>query len=182
MDAPSFPSDLYAIKSHIRYHGLDPDTTLILLEPRSGEHLLRQEEIQALITREGESLALLFLSGVNFLTGQLHDMEAITDLAHRQGCLVGYDLAHAAGNIPLELHRWNVDFAVGCSYKYLCSGPGGPGFAYVHKSHHKKHYSRFSGWWGNDPETRFTDPIFNLNLYPMMGPAAGRSVRLPFWR
>lgn len=155
IDAPTFPSDLYAIKSHIHHHGLDPDKALIVLEPRSGEHLLRHEDIQQTLSQQGESIALVFLSSVNFLTGQVLDMESITKLAKNKGCLVGYDIAHAAGNIPLQLHQWGVDFAVGCSYKYLCSGPGGPGIAYVHKYLHDKQLPRFSGWWGNDPNTRF---------------------------
>ncbi len=155
IEGPAFPSDLYAIKSHIRHHGLNPDEALIILEPRLGEHLLCQEDIEYALSKEGESISLVFLSSVNFLTGQVLEMETITALAKSKGCLVGYDIAHAAGNIPLKLHKWGVDFAVGCSYKYLCSGPGGPGIAYVHSSHHDKQLPRFSGWWGNDPKTRF---------------------------
>lgn len=155
IEGPTFPSDMYAIKSHIRNHGLNPDEALIHLQPRAGEHLLRQEDIERVISEEGESLALVFLSSVNFLTGQVLPMESITRLAKRHGCIVGFDIAHAAGNIPLHLHEWGVDFAVGCSYKYLCSGPGGPGIAYVHASHHHRELPRFSGWWGNDPATRF---------------------------
>ncbi|HEY4832144.1 MAG TPA: kynureninase, partial [Waddliaceae bacterium] len=142
-------------KSHICHHGLDPDEALIILEPRFGEHLLRHEDIEQVLSEEGASIALVFLSSVNFLTGQVLEMESITSLAKSKGCLVGYDIAHAAGNIPLKLHEWGVDFAVGCSYKYLCSGPGGPGIAYVHNSHHDTQLPRFSGWWGNDPKTRF---------------------------
>lgn len=155
IEQPTFPSDLYAIKSHIRYHGLNPDETLLILEPRFGEYLLRHEDIEKVILEEGESIFLVFLSSVNFLTGQVLEMESITSLAKSKGCLVGYDIAHAAGNIPLQLHEWGVDFAVGCSYKYLCSGPGGPGIAYVHTSHHDKKLPRFSGWWGNNPKKRF---------------------------
>ena len=155
MESPLFPSDLYAIKSHIRYHGLDPDQVLIIVEPRPGEHLLRQEDIEEVISQKGDEIALVFISSVNFLTGQVLDIEAISKLAKAQGCIVGVDIAHAAGNIPLKLHQWRVDFAVGCSYKYLCSGPGGPGIAYVHAYHHKTILPRFSGWWGNDPSKRF---------------------------
>lgn len=155
IEGPTFPSDLYAIKSHIRYHGLNPDEALIILEPRLGEHLLSLEDIEQVLSEEGESISLVFLSSVNFLTGQVLEMQSITRLAKSRGCLVGYDIAHAAGNIPLQLHEWGVDFAVGCSYKYLCSGPGGPGIAYVHTSHHDRQLPRFSGWWGNDPKTRF---------------------------
>lgn len=155
IEGPAFPSDMYAIKSHMRHHGLNPDEAMIIINPRSGEHLLRQEDIENVLSKQGDSISLVFLSGVNFLTGQVLQMESITRLAKGKGCLVGYDIAHAAGNIPLHLHEWGVDFAVGCSYKYLCSGPGGPGIAYVHTSHHEKQLPRFSGWWGNDPKTRF---------------------------
>ncbi len=155
IEGPTFPSDLYAIKSHIRYHGLDPDSALILIEPPPGEALLQESHIEKILLQEGSSIALVFLSSVNFLTGQVIDMESIARLAHEQGCLVGCDVAHAAGNIALHLHAWGVDFAVGCSYKYLCSGPGGPGIAFVHGLHHEEKLPRFSGWWGNDPETRF---------------------------
>lgn len=155
IDSPTFSSDLYAMKSHIRYHGFDPEQALVILKPRPGEILLRQEDIEAAIAQEGDALSLVLLSGVNFLTGQVLEIESIAHLAHQKGCLVGFDVAHAAGNIVLHLHAWDVDFAVGCSYKYLCAGPGGPGFAYIHEKHHKSHLPRFSGWWGNDPKTRF---------------------------
>lgn len=155
IDAPTFPSDLYAIQSHIKYHGLDPKKCLKIVEPRLGEHLLRMEDIHKVLDEEGDSIALVFLNPVNFLTGQVLDMESLTKKAKSKGCTVGFDLAHAAGNISLALHQLRVDFAVGCTYKYLCSGPGGPGFAYVHESHHQSNLPRFTGWWGNDPKTRF---------------------------
>lgn len=155
MEGPAFPSDLYAVKSHLKMHGFDPDEALILVEPRKGEHLLRQEDLEQILLDEGEAVALLFLNGVNFLTGQLLGMEALARLAKTKGCTVGFDLAHAAGNVPLQLHAWGIDFAVGCSYKYLCAGPGGPGIAYVHASHHNRVLPRFAGWWGNDPQKRF---------------------------
>lgn len=155
IEGPTFPSDLYAIKSHIRHHGRNPDEALIIVELRLGEYLLRYEDIERIILEQGDAIAIVFLSSVNFLTGQVLEMQAVTSLAKSKGCLVGYDVAHATGNIPLKLHEWGVDFAVGCSYKYLCSGPGGPGIAYVHTSHHDKQLPRFSGWWGNDPKTRF---------------------------
>lgn len=155
IDSPTFPSDLYAIKSHIYYHGLNPDEVLIIMEPRSGEQIIRIEDIQQIILEKGETIALVFLSSINFLTGQVFDMELITKLAKSKGCLVGYNVAHALGNVPLQFHKWNVDFAVGCSYKYLCGGPGGPGIAYIHSYHHNEELFRFSGWWGNDPKTRF---------------------------
>ncbi|WP_068469807.1 kynureninase [Candidatus Protochlamydia phocaeensis] len=155
IDSPTFPSDLYAIKSHLSFHGLKPEEALIIMAPRPGESLLRMEDIQETIAKEGESIALVFLNPVNFLTGQVLEMESIAKAVHEKGGLFGCDLAHAVGNIPLQLHAWEVDFAVGCSYKYLCAGPGGPGIAYVHASHHAEHLPRFSGWWGNDPQSRF---------------------------
>ncbi len=168
IEGPIFPSDLYALKSRIAQLGLDPQKCLRIVEPLQGEHCLRQEEIERVIEEEGASIALLFFSGVNFLTGQVLDMERIALLAQNQGCTVGYDLAHAAGNIPLRLHDWGVDFAVGCSYKYLCSGPGGPGIAFVHEKHHQKALPRLSGWWGNDPKTRF-----QMQLQPEFIPYGG---------
>lgn len=155
IEGPTFPSDLYAIKGHLQLHGLNSEDALIIVEPRSGESLIRYEDIERILLTEGESVALVFFSGVNFLTGQVFEMQKITRLAKTKGCIVGFDLAHAIGNIPLQLHQWNVDFAVGCSYKYLCSGPGGPGIAFVHRSHHHKQLPRLCGWWGNHPETRF---------------------------
>lgn len=168
IESPCFPSDMYAVKSHIALHGFDPDEALVMLEPRMGESLLRHEDIEETIMREGETLALVYFSNVNFLTGQVLDTEAIAACAKKVGALVGCDIAHAAGNIPLQLHAWGIDFAVGCSYKYLCSGPGGPGVAYVHARHHEEHLPRFSGWWGNDPATRF-----QMQLLPDFVPYGG---------
>src|SRR6476646_2429548 len=124
MEAPAFPSDTYAIKSQIIHHGLDPKDALILAEPRKGEYAIRQEEIESLLEKHGDEIALVLFAGVNFFTGQLFDIAKTTALAQKRGCIVGIDLAHAAGNVPLALHDWNVDFAVWCSYKYLNSGPG----------------------------------------------------------
>lgn len=155
IDAPTFSSDLYALKCHLRYHGYNPDEALIVVKPHPGEHYVHTEDIIKALEQQGDSIALVFLSGVNFLTGQVFPMEKITKLSHQHGCLVGYDLAHVTGNIPVQLHDWGVDFAVGCSYKYLCGGPGSIGIAFVHEKHFGKDYPRFSGWWGNDPDTRF---------------------------
>lgn len=152
---PAFPSDLYAIKSHIKLHGFDPEQALISLKPRDNESILRFEDIEQVISDEGQQITLVFFSAANYLTGQLLDIKHITQVAHQYGCIVGVDIAHAAGNIPLHLHDHEVDFAVGCSYKYLCGGPGGPGIAFVHSSHHEKNLFRLTGWWGNDPATRF---------------------------
>jgi kynureninase len=155
IEAPTFPSDLYAVKSHLKLHGYDPDEALIIVAPKNGMHSVGTQEIIDAITQHGSSIALVFFNPVNFLTGNVVDTAKIVAAGHRQGCVVGLDLAHAAGNIPLKLHEWNVDFALGCSYKYLCSGPGGPGIAFVHEKHHSTDLPRLSGWWGNDPKTRF---------------------------
>ena len=154
-DSP-FPSDRYVVETQVRYHGWDPGEALIFLEPRPGETHLRTEDIEARLEREGSSVALMFMGGVNFLTGQLFDLERITRAAKRAGCRVGVDLAHGVGNVPLRLHDWGVDFAVWCSYKYLNGGPGALGGAYIHEEHARDaSLPRFGGWWGNDPDTRF---------------------------
>lgn len=177
IDEPAFPSDLYAIKSHIKLHGLDPDQILISVKPRDNESTLRLEDIQHVINSEGEKIALVFLNVVNYLTGQVIDIASITQLAHQKGCIMGVDIAHAAGNIPLFLHEHQVDFAVGCSYKYLCSGPGGPGIAFVHATHHDKDFLRLAGWWGNDPGTRFQ--MDKLSDFIPFGGAASWQVSTP---
>jgi kynureninase len=156
MEEPAFPSDTYAIQSQILHHGFDPEDSLLLARPREGEHTIRHEDIEALLEREGREIALVLFAGVNFFTGQLFDIAGITAAAQKQGCRVGIDLAHAAGNAPLALHDWNVDFAVWCSYKYLNSGPGAVAGAFVHERHAtNRDLPRFAGWWGNDPATRF---------------------------
>ena len=156
MEEPAFPSDTYAIKSQIAHHGFEPDDCLLLVKPREGELTIRPEDIVALIEKHGAEIALVLFAGVNFFTGQLFDIKGIAAAGHAQGCNVGIDLAHAAGNVPLALHDWNVDFAVWCSYKYLNSGPGAVAGAFVHERHaSNRDLPRFAGWWGNDPATRF---------------------------
>jgi kynureninase len=156
VEAGAFPSDQYAVKSQIRFHGFDPSTSLIELSPRHGEACLRDEDIEATIEREGPEIALIMLGGVNYGTGQLFDMEKITRLGHAQGCVVGFDLAHAAGNLPLQLNAWGPDFAVWCSYKYLNGGPGCVAGCYVHERHAQAFdLPRFAGWWGHDEASRF---------------------------
>jgi kynureninase len=177
IDAPTFPSDLYAIKCHLHNHGYHPEEALIVLEPRLGEHSIDIKEIEGVLEQQGESVALVFLSGVNFLSGQLLPMEKIARLGHQYGCVVGYDLAHVAGNVPVRLHDWDVDFAVGCSYKYLCGGPGSVGLAFVHQKHFGKSVPRFAGWWGNDPKTRFKMQL-EEKFIPCEG-AAGWQVSTP---
>jgi kynureninase len=169
IEDPCFPSDMYAVRSQLRYHGFDPADGLLQLKPRSGEHTLRMEDIESTLAREGERIALIMLGGVNFVTGQLFDMERITSLGHKYGCVVGFDLAHAAGNVPLRLHDWDVDFAVWCNYKYLNSGPGAVGGCFVHERHGRNAgLPRFAGWWGNDPATRF-----RMQLIPEFVPREG---------
>jgi kynureninase len=156
MEEPAFPSDTYAVKSQIAHHGLAPNEALLLAAPRAGEFTVEQEEIDAVLEKHGEEIALVLFAGVNFFTGQLFDIERITSLAHEHGCTVGIDLAHAVGNAPLQLHDWDVDFAVWCSYKYLNSGPGAVAGAFVHERHAtNRALPRLAGWWGNDPATRF---------------------------
>jgi kynureninase len=156
MEEPAFPSDTYAIKSQIVHHGLDPKDALILARPRKGEFTVRTEEIIDLIEKHAEQLAVVMIGAVNFFTGQLFDIEKITSAAQRHEVVVGFDLAHAIGNVPLALHNWNVDFAVWCSYKYLNAGPGAAGGAFVHERHATNtKLPRLAGWFGNDPNTRF---------------------------
>ena len=130
-----FSSDRYALQSQVRFHGFDPDEALIELQPRTGELVLRDEDILKAIEDCGEALAMVMIGGVNYYTGQLFDMQSITKAAHKAGAIAGFDLAHAVGNVPLQLHDWNVDFAAWCSYKYLNAGPGAVGGAFVHDRH-----------------------------------------------
>lgn len=151
-----FPSDRYAVESQIRFHGFEPAAALLELKPRDGEATLRMDDVEALIDREGSGIALILIGGVHYYTGQFHDLARITRAGHRRGCVVGFDLAHAAGNVVLKLHDWDVDFACWCSYKYLNSGPGGVAGCFVHERHTESFgLPRFAGWWGHDKSTRF---------------------------
>jgi kynureninase len=155
-EGAAFPSDRYALQSQIRYHGFDPADALIELFPRDGEEIIRHEDVIATINANKDSLSLVMLGGVNYYTGQVFRMKEIADAAHNVGAYAGFDLAHAAGNIKLSLHDWNVDFACWCSYKYLNSGPGGVAAVFIHQQHVENiNLPRFAGWWGNDPRTRF---------------------------
>ena len=159
IEGSAFPSDQYAVASQAAWHGYDPAESVIELRPREGEDTIRAEDVEDLLEREGETIALVFLGGVNYLTGQAFDMERIAAAARRQGCVVGYDLAHAMGNLELRLHDWDVDFAVWCSYKYLNGGPGCVGGCFVHERHGRRDdLPRFAGWWGHDKATRFRMP------------------------
>jgi kynureninase len=155
-EAKAFPSDQYMLETHIRYHGLDPGRILVEIAPRDGEHLIRDQDILNLIDDHGDELALVLISGVSYYTGQVYDIKGITKAAHSVGAIAGFDLAHAAGNISLHLHEWDVDFACWCSYKYLNSGPGAMGAVFINeKFHSDKNIKRFGGWWGYDKDTRF---------------------------
>ena len=158
IEKDAFPSDIYAVESQIKYHGYSVEDSLIKLTPRNGESAIRTEDIQTIIEREGDEISLIMLGGVNYYTGQVFDFETITKLGQDKGIIVGFDLAHAAGNIKLELHKWNVDFAVWCSYKYLNSGPGSVAATFVHERHHNSNLPRFAGWWGHNKEDRFKMP------------------------
>ncbi len=155
-EAKAFPSDQYAFESQARYHGFNPDEAVIEVSPREGEHILRTEDIIDTIHQHADSVAVVLFGGVNYYTGQYFDLLKITEAAHAAGAYAGFDLAHAAGNIALKLHDWNIDFACWCSYKYLNSGPGGVAGVYIHEKHATNtSLPRFAGWWGYTKETRF---------------------------
>ncbi|NQD39071.1 kynureninase [Permianibacter sp. IMCC34836] len=171
----AFPSDHYAVESQLRFHGLDPKEALVLAKPRAGEDCLRQEDLVELIKREGKQLALVLLPGVQYYTGEVLDMAAISEAGHAVGATVGFDLAHAVGNIVLNLHDWNVDFAAWCSYKYLNSGPGSVAGAFVHEKHLGQTLPRFHGWWGQNKSIRFQmgpefDPIPTAEAWQLSNP------------
>jgi len=156
MESPAFPSDMYAVETQVAARGFDPGDSVIAVRARDGETAIRHEDLETAIAKAGDSLALVLLGGVNFLTGQRFDLERVTRAAHAVGAIAGFDLAHAAGNIPLALHQSGVDFAVWCSYKYLNGGPGAVAGAFVHRTHAgNRDITRLGGWWGNDPDTRF---------------------------
>ncbi|MCP1383107.1 kynureninase [Runella salmonicolor] len=173
--AGDFPSDQYAIETHLKFRGYDPATALVEVAPREGEYTVRTEDLLDAIRQNADELALVCMSGLHYYTGQVYDMEAITALAHQYGIMVGFDLAHAAGNVPLRLHDWGVDFAVWCSYKYLNSGPGGVSGVFVHEKHHDASVLRLAGWWGYDEARRFE---MTKGFVPMQG-AAGWQLSTP---
>jgi len=155
-EAKAFPSDQYMFETHVRHYGLNPDDTIIEVQPRKNEHTIHTEDILQAIEHNKDEVALVLFSGVNYYSGQLFDIPAITAAAQKNGAKVGFDLAHAAGNVSLQLHEWNVDFACWCSYKYLNAGPGAVGAVYIHERfHNDKNIKRYGGWWGYDKPTRF---------------------------
>lgn len=159
----AFPSDQYMFQSQVHFHGLDAKDTIVEIKRREGEHNIRLEDILAKIDEVGDELALVLIGGVNYYTGQVFDMKTITAAGHKYGAYVGFDLAHAAGNIKLELHNWGVDFAAWCSYKYMNSGPGNVSGIFIHEAHHNNtDLPRFAGWWGHNKERRFKmEPKFD---------------------
>ncbi|MGB9430044.1 MAG: kynureninase [Gammaproteobacteria bacterium] len=152
----AFPSDRYAVESQLRFHGLDPAETLVEIGPRRHEEILRTEDIETVLAEEGHKIALVLLPGAQYRTGQVFDMARLTRTTHKAGAVAGFDLAHATGNIPLQLHDWGVDFAVWCNYKYMNGGPGAVAGCFVHQRHlGQRDLPRFTGWWGHDKVTRF---------------------------
>lgn len=159
MEAKAFPSDQYAVASQLKFHGYQPEEGIVEIEPREGEATIRTEDILKTIEKEGKSIALILIGGINYYSGQLFDMKEITRAGHVQGCVVGFDLAHAIGNVPLKLHDWDVDFAAWCNYKYINAGPGSVASVFVHNRHGgNEDLPRFAGWWGHNKETRFEMP------------------------
>jgi kynureninase len=166
-EAKMFPSDRYLLETQVRHHSLDPDEAIIEVSPREGEYLIREDDIIAAIEEHSDELALVFFGGMNYFTGQLFDMEKLTKVAHEHGALAGFDLAHAAGNVPLELHKWNVDFAAWCTYKYINSSAGNVAGLFVHERHgNDTSINRFGGWWGHNKERRF---LMENTFDPMQG-------------
>lgn len=182
-EAKAFPSDQYALESQVKFHGYDPKDAIIEVAPRAGEHTIREEDILQVLKEQGDEVALIMWGGVNYYTGQFFDLEKITKAGHDAGAIVGFDLAHAAGNVMLNLHDWGVDFAAWCSYKYLNSSPGGVSGMFVHERHaDQPELPRFAGWWGYDKATRFEmkpgfQPMYGaegwqLSNAPVLGMAA----------
>jgi len=172
----AFPSDQYLLQSQVRHHGLDPKETIVEVKRRKGEHNIRLEDVLTKIEEVGDQLALVFIGGLNYYTGQVFDMKTITTKGHSVGALVGWDLAHAVGNIKLELNKWNVDFAAWCSYKYMNSGPGNAAGIFVHQKHHNSDLPRFAGWYGHNKERRF---LMESEFEPMQGAEGWQISNLP---
>ncbi|MBK0369238.1 kynureninase [Flavobacterium agrisoli] len=172
----AFPSDQYLFQSQVNFHGYKPEEAIVEIKRREGEHNIRTEDVLAKIKEVGQELALVLIGGVNYYTGQVFDMKTITAAGQAVGAKVGWDLAHAAGNIKLELHDWNVDFAAWCSYKYMNSGPGNASGCFVHERHHHSNLPRFAGWWGHNKERRFK---MEPNFDPVQGADGWQVSNLP---
>ena len=176
VEEKAFPSDQYMVDSQARFHGFEPDEAIVELKKRDGEHHWRTQDILDTIEEIGDQLALVFLGGVNYYNGQVFDMKLITEAARNKGITVGWDLAHAAGNVNLELHNWDVDFAAWCSYKYMNSGPGNASGIFIHERHlNRQDIPRFEGWWGTKKESRFLmqpefDPIPTADAWQLSNP------------
>lgn len=156
IEGDAFPSDKYAVESQLRHHGFDDKDGLILWNSRPNEELARYEDLEAILKTHGDEIALIMIGGVNYYTGQFFDLQRITNLGHKYGCIVGFDCAHGAGNVKLDLHNSGADFAIWCSYKYLNSGPGSLSGVFVHERHaYRKDLNRFTGWWSHNKDTRF---------------------------
>jgi kynureninase len=172
----TFPSDSYAVRSQVAFHGYDPDVDVVRLKPREGENVLRSEDVVGYLDKHGASAALVLLGAVNYLSGEFLDIKSITAAGHRAGAVVGWDLAHAAGNVPLRLHEWDVDWAAWCTYKYLNSGPGAVAGAFVHERHLRDtDRPRLAGWWSTEPATRFEmrstlDPVYTADAWAVSNP------------
>ena len=185
IDIPAFPSDKYAVQSQLKLHGFDPEKDLIEINTFENNKCISKEKMLENIKSNIDSAAMILLSGVNYYTGQFYDIESITKLAHDNNCILGLDLAHAAGNVELHLNNWEVDFAAWCGYKYLNGGPGAPSGAFIHEKYHNKDLNRLEGWWGHDKETRFNPPelfqpinsaeAWQLSNPPILSMAALRS-------
>ena len=181
IEKDAFPSDYYAVQSQIKLHGFEPKKALIELTPRVGEKILRHDDIIATIESHRDEIALIYLGGVNYYTGQSFNLKEITKVGREYGSIVGFNLAHSAGNLLLHLHDWDVDFSAWCTYKYLCGGPGSPSGVFIHERHHKWNGPRLLGWWGHNKDSRFEmsstfDPIntaegWQISNAPIMGMA-----------
>ncbi len=173
----AFPSDQYLFQSQVRFHGYEPEDAIVEVKRREGEHNIRLEDVLAKIEEVGDALALVLIGGVNYYTGQVFDMKTITAAGHQVGAYVGWDLAHAAGNVELQLHDWQVDFAAWCSYKYMNSGPGNASGCFIHEKHHtNSELPRFAGWWGHNKERRFK---MEPNFDPVQGADGWQISNLP---
>ena len=159
IERDAFPSDRYAVESQIKFHGQNPDLVIVELCPREDEKILREDDILSAIDEHGNDLALVYLGGVNYYTGQALNMKDIARAARDVGAKVGFNLAHSVGNLPMSLHDWGIDFSAWCTYKYLCAGPGSPSGVFIHERHHDWSGRRFQGWWGHNKSSRFEMPL-----------------------